>query len=225
VGGSAWSILASEEMTVTILQGRGTALYTPLEQYGGDSGHTDARSDIYSFGATFYHLLTNTSPAEARERFLHPDSLVPPREINSNLSARTERAILWAMSLHPDERPQNINELRQSLFGNLDPITQSRHLIPRPILADLMTETLRGFGLYRSRPADCQPAGDDFQQPAFLVSCSFASQRQLPSQNPMSVKEHRDRRFAGFVNMGFHGQIDRPTATDQPASLLSIPSG
>ncbi len=35
-------ILASEEMTVTILQGRGTALYTPLEQYGGDTGHTDS---------------------------------------------------------------------------------------------------------------------------------------------------------------------------------------
>jgi serine/threonine protein kinase len=31
-------ILASDEMTITILQGRGTALYTPLEQYGGDAG-------------------------------------------------------------------------------------------------------------------------------------------------------------------------------------------
>jgi serine/threonine-protein kinase len=30
-------ILASEELTITILQGRGTALYTPLEQYGGDT--------------------------------------------------------------------------------------------------------------------------------------------------------------------------------------------
>jgi eukaryotic-like serine/threonine-protein kinase len=28
-------ILASNEMTITVLQGRGTALYTPLEQYGG----------------------------------------------------------------------------------------------------------------------------------------------------------------------------------------------
>jgi len=59
-------ILASEEMTVTILQGRGTALYTPLEQYGGDTGHTDCRSDVYAFGATLYHLLTNHAPLEAR---------------------------------------------------------------------------------------------------------------------------------------------------------------
>ncbi|MGB9639771.1 MAG: serine/threonine protein kinase [Anaerolineales bacterium] len=52
-------VLVSDEMTVTIVQGKGTAVYTPLEQYGGDIGHTDTRSDIYAFGATLYHLLTN----------------------------------------------------------------------------------------------------------------------------------------------------------------------
>ena len=67
-------LLAPGEITITILQGQGTALYTPLEQYGGDSGHTDVRSDIFSFGTTLYHLLTNTPPVDARERFLHPES-------------------------------------------------------------------------------------------------------------------------------------------------------
>ena len=43
-------LAAPGEVTITILQGQGTALYTPLEQYGGDSGHTDVRSDIYAFG-------------------------------------------------------------------------------------------------------------------------------------------------------------------------------
>src|SRR5512140_641102 len=63
-------ILAPNEVTITIIQGQGTALYTPLEQYGGDDAHTDIRADIFSFGATLYHLLTNESPAEARKRFL-----------------------------------------------------------------------------------------------------------------------------------------------------------
>jgi len=114
-------LLASEEMTITILQGRGTALYTPLEQYGGDSGHTDRRSDVYAFGATLYHLLTNQPPVEARERFLRPESLVPPRQLNPDISIRTEKAILWAMNLHPDERPQNIELFRQALIGNWIP--------------------------------------------------------------------------------------------------------
>jgi serine/threonine-protein kinase len=110
-------ILAPEEVTITIIQGQGTALYTPLEQYGGSDVHTDVRSDIYSFGATLYHLLTNEPPADARKRFLEPDSLVPPRQINPEVSPRTERAILWAMSLHPDERPKTVDEFRQALFG------------------------------------------------------------------------------------------------------------
>lgn len=114
-------ILASDEMTITILQGRGTALYTPLEQYGGDAGHTDARSDIYAFGATLYHLLTNTPPVEARERFLRPESLIPPRQINPDISPRVEQAVLWAMSLHPDGRPENVEMFRRALLGNWTP--------------------------------------------------------------------------------------------------------
>jgi serine/threonine-protein kinase len=120
-------ILAADDMTLTILQGRGTALFTPLEQYGGDAGHTDARSDIYSFGATLYHLLTNTPPVEARERFLHPDRLPPPRQLNPNLSPRMERVILWAMSLHPDDRPQSIDTMRQVMIGRVaTPVFASR---------------------------------------------------------------------------------------------------
>jgi serine/threonine protein kinase len=132
-------ILASDEMTVTILQGRGTALYTPLEQYGGDTGHTDVRSDIYAFGATLYHLLTNHPPVEARELFLHPDALTPPRQLNPNISQRTERAILWAMSLHPDERPQDVASFREALLGDWNPVTRPRAPLPTPTLVDLVS--------------------------------------------------------------------------------------
>ncbi|TFH33720.1 MAG: serine/threonine protein kinase [Anaerolineales bacterium] len=106
-----------DEMTITVIQGRGTALYTPLEQYGGDTGHTDARSDLYSFGATLYHLMTNTGPAEAKQRFLRPDALTPPRELNPAISQDIENAILWAMALHPDSRPPSAGAFRQSLKG------------------------------------------------------------------------------------------------------------
>jgi serine/threonine-protein kinase len=85
------------------------------------------RSDIYAFGSTLYHLLTNTPPSDARERFLDPTSLIPPRQINSEISADTERAILWAMQLHPDDRPDNVTSFRQSLFGE-------RKTIPNPRL-------------------------------------------------------------------------------------------
>jgi len=111
--------LVPDEMTITIIQGRGTALYTPLEQYGGDAGHTDVRSDIYAFGATLYHLLTNHPPIEAKQRFLRPDALRPPRELNPDIDPTVEQAVLWAMELHPDKRPQDIKTFHQALCGTV----------------------------------------------------------------------------------------------------------
>lgn len=131
-------ILAAQEDTVTIVQGRGTALYTPLEQYGGDTGHTDVRSDVYAFGATLYHLLANTAPLEARERFLTPSVMPAMRDLNPDISPRTERAVAWAMNLHPEERPQNIQAFQQSLLGQLDPQAGSNGRLPRPTLADFL---------------------------------------------------------------------------------------
>jgi eukaryotic-like serine/threonine-protein kinase len=135
-------ILASEEVTITILQGRGTALYTPLEQYGGDAGHTDVRSDIYAFGSTLYHLLTNRAPIEARERFLNPESLVQPRELNPNLSPRIEKAILWAMNLHPNDRPSDIETFRQALIGNWTPPDRSKVFPQAPSIKAILSSPI-----------------------------------------------------------------------------------
>jgi serine/threonine protein kinase len=141
-------ILAPNEVTITIIQGQGTALYTPLEQYGGDDAHTDIRADIFSFGATLYHLLTNEPPAEARKRFLDTRSLVPPRDINPSLSPRVEKAILWAMSLHPDDRPQNVIEFREALLGNQeipDRINLQRSGFDMPAFSILPQERFAGY--------------------------------------------------------------------------------
>jgi len=130
-------LLAPGEVTITILQGQGTALYTPLEQYGGDSGHTDPRSDLYAFGATLYHLLTNQPPTDARERFLNPDEMPNPRQVNPQISVRTERAILWAMELHPDARPATVEQFRRALFGDAAPVSPT---LPRRAVS--LRETL-----------------------------------------------------------------------------------
>jgi serine/threonine-protein kinase len=108
---------SDDERTITVVQGRGTALYTPLEQYGGDGGHTDVRSDIYALGATFYHLLTDFPPPDAKARFLNPATLPLPRRLNPEISQHVSDAVLWAMEMHPDERPSTVDAFRQVFFG------------------------------------------------------------------------------------------------------------
>jgi serine/threonine protein kinase len=125
-------ILVSGEKTITVVHGHGSAYYTPLEQYGGDTGHTDPRSDVYSFGATLYHLLTNNPPLEARQRFLDPTLELPLREINNKISPRTERAILLAMGVHPAERLQSIQEFKDALLGDWDPRQHPKGALPAP---------------------------------------------------------------------------------------------
>jgi serine/threonine-protein kinase len=113
-------LTTDDSRTVTVVQGRGTVQYTPLEQYGGDTGHTDARSDLYSFGATCYHLVTLQPPVDARQRFLQPGSLAFPRTINANISSSLERAILAAMGMHPDDRPASVEAFSEMLFASQD---------------------------------------------------------------------------------------------------------
>jgi serine/threonine-protein kinase len=110
-------LVPDDQRTITVVQGRGTVQYTPLEQYGGDTGHTDARSDIYSLGATLYHLLTGQPPLDAKERFLKPGSLPSPRSLNPEISPQTEQAILWCLAMHPNERPADITELQAQLLA------------------------------------------------------------------------------------------------------------
>lgn len=147
-------IMAPGEVTVTVIHGQGTALYTPLEQYGGDDIHTDAKADIFSFGATLYHLLTNEPPAEARKRFINSRSLTPPADINPRLSPSVERAVLWAMSLHPKDRPADVLILRDALFGKLDAPKQyeiDRYGFEMPRIPLFSSEQIAGyvaFGLF-----------------------------------------------------------------------------
>jgi serine/threonine-protein kinase len=101
------------------LQGRATVQYAPLEQIGGDTGHTDGRSDIYSLGATLYHLLTNEPPPDAKTRYIRGKKQPPLniRDINPGVSAQTEQVVLHALGLHPEQRPDNVHQFRRELLG------------------------------------------------------------------------------------------------------------
>jgi serine/threonine-protein kinase len=118
--GLAKLLIPDDNRTVTVLQGRATIQYAPLEQIGGDTGYTDGRADIYSLGATLYQLLTNEPPPDAKTRYVRGrrQGALSIIEINPTVSSQTEQAVLHALGLHPEDRPDSIQQFRRELLSH-----------------------------------------------------------------------------------------------------------
>jgi serine/threonine protein kinase len=92
--------------------------YAPLEQMQGTG--TDPRSDLYSLGATVYHLLTNMTPPDALSRATamvngEPDPLRPANEVHGQVSAPVARVLMHAMAQSAAKRPPTAAAMREAL--------------------------------------------------------------------------------------------------------------
>jgi serine/threonine-protein kinase len=95
----------------------GTMGYAPPEQYVG-KGQTDARSDIYSLGATLHHLLTKRDPTQ------HPPfsfNTAPPRSLNPSVSPHVEATITKAVAYDRAHRFKTASEMKQAIMGKIPP--------------------------------------------------------------------------------------------------------
>ncbi len=105
------------QRTRQTIHGLGTLEYMPLEQFDW-SGGTDQRSDIYSLGATFYHLLTRRYPISSPKRMMKVrDPLRPPHRVNSQVSRHVSDAVMKAMARLPQDRYPNAEAFKRDLLG------------------------------------------------------------------------------------------------------------
>lgn len=86
----------------------GTRGYAAPEQFGG-MGQTDARTDIYTLGATLYHLVTGKNPNEP------PYQFYPIRYWNPQLSPGLEQIIEKCVQKNPDDRYNSCAEVMYDL--------------------------------------------------------------------------------------------------------------
>lgn len=91
----------------------GTRGYAAPEQFGDARGRgiykTDARTDIYSLGATLYQTLTGKNPSEP------PYLIKPIRQWNPMLSSGLEKIISKCTMANPEDRYQNCSQLLYAL--------------------------------------------------------------------------------------------------------------
>jgi Tol biopolymer transport system component/tRNA A-37 threonylcarbamoyl transferase component Bud32 len=97
----------------------GTPGYAPPEQYG--QGQTDARSDIYSLGATLHHLLSGKVPNSVPLPAL---SSVAP-----TVSPALARVVERATALDPQDRYPTIALMRNDLIA----AANARHVVRAPV--------------------------------------------------------------------------------------------
>ena len=92
--------------------------YAPLEQM--QASGTDPRSDLYSLGATLYHLMTNVTPPDALSRATavlngEPDPLRPADEVQAQVTKAVAQVLAAALAQNAAKRPQSAAEMRAAL--------------------------------------------------------------------------------------------------------------
>ncbi|HKR02509.1 MAG TPA: DUF4268 domain-containing protein [Pyrinomonadaceae bacterium] len=97
-----------------------TPVYAPLEQIHGSG--TDPKSDLYSLGATLYHLITGIMPTDAPTRFNaleegRDDPLQPAHEMKPEVPREISEILERAMAVSRRERTASATEMRAALKG------------------------------------------------------------------------------------------------------------
>jgi serine/threonine protein kinase len=152
--------------------------YAPLEQMQGAG--TDPRSDLYSLGATLYHLLTNVTPPDALTRATavlngEPDPLRPADKVQAQVSGPVARVLESAMAQSAAKRPQTAAEMREALR---EATRQASAIAP-----SLFVQPIAGLGAAEQNP---QPGGARVTKP--LTSYQLNSNSSHPHDAPTVVQ-------------------------------------
>ncbi len=103
-----------EEKGVTAV---GTMGYAPPELFGG---RVEPRSDVYSLGATMFHLLTGSDPQDNPLLIFDFAKNPRPRQIAPSISTEMEQILMRSVEYKPEDRFASAGAMRDALVSHLE---------------------------------------------------------------------------------------------------------
>lgn len=106
--GAAYIAMEDYTHTVPNVKKKG---YSPPDQ-NVDVRYQGPRIDVYAFAATMYYVLTGTVPPPASDRMDGFQDLIPPHQLNPQVSAEVSLLLMSGMELNSQKRIQTMTEFR-----------------------------------------------------------------------------------------------------------------
>ena len=185
----------------------GTMGYAPPELF---SGRVQPGSDIYSLGATMFHLLTGADPQDNPLLIFDFSKNPRPRQIAPSISSEMEQILMRCVEYKPDDRYRSANDLRNELAVHLEKLINGRvsYGLPAPVLG---TETVQVQTVYCGFCGG-RIAADD-------VFCAHGGARQPLAAVGASAMLHTSRPTAKLVVAGTT-ELDASFILQKESNLL-----
>ncbi len=185
----------------------GTMGYAPPELF---SGRVEPASDVYSLGATMFHLLTGSDPQDNPLLIFDFTKNPRPRQIAPSISSEMEHILMRAVEYKPEDRFRTAGELRNELANHLERLNLGRvsYGAPAPQLGG---ETVQVQTVYCGFCGG-RIAADD-------VFCAHCGARQPQSGVGSSAMLHAARPTAKLVVAGTT-ELDASFILQKDSNLL-----
>lgn len=199
--------------------------YSPPEQYD-KTGNIGPWTDIYALGATLYAILTGEKPDESTNRKTL-DIVVPPAQLNPEISENLNNTILKAMALERHLRFRNMDEFLAAIRGERKVITlaaeKKRRNIKRAlqiagacvILAAVIVAALQIFSVKQDE------VGLD---PTTIRVWYEAAEGSAEQEAMETVRDHFEETFPGVIlELTVYPEEEYPQAIEAALSEGSLP--
>lgn len=149
---------ADQERTRSIILKPG---FAPPEQYQAKSKQ-GPWTDIYALCATVYRAITGVLPDESVNRVIE-DTVQSPIQIYSDIPERISNTVMKGMSIYPEIRFSNIDELKKALDGEKKVMEPKKELRVRRMkrtitvgiaLLVVVSMSLYVYNMYKNKKAD-----------------------------------------------------------------------